>query len=168
MTVKLDVTGDKFDIVDMDCCDLWLQLPRKLEDKLLIEFRNLVLHTTSCTFNLTGQVEKLDFDPSKHNIILQGISVLTIEYPSKVEIDVSLYSSSDATKGWLEKENGDVAHLSQTMTCFHNYIEAHKYDLGGRLLWPHGDCSLTVHAAGSLSIEFDCVGCRRGGNDKIY
>jgi hypothetical protein len=35
-----------------------------------------------------------------------------------------------------------------------------EYDIGGRLMWPHGDCNLTLNACGEATLEFsedDCL-----------
>ena len=156
--IQIDVTGDRFDLVDMDNCHVWFPMPRQLESTLIVEMSNLLLRTSEHECELTGNSEGLGFEANAHNVFVHGVARIVFDRPGSIACDVSLFEQSDPKKGFLHRLDGEVARLQRTQSSATQQPKT-EYDLGGRLLWPHGDFDLTVGSDGPVIAEFSVSDC---------
>lgn len=159
MSIKVDITNRQFDLVDMDNCNLWIQVPRQLGQTLAIEFSNLVLHTSESECTLTGAIEDLPFNLHKSNIFIHGFATMKFNSPIQLDLDVSIYDESSEKLNFIFDQNGDVVRIKRSITNPLCSQEGVEYNLGGQSLWPYGDCDISLQASGSAYIEFSASNC---------
>jgi hypothetical protein len=155
----MDVTGRRFDVVDMEYCNIWFSMPRQLGEVLTIEFSKLLLRTAENAFEIAGATEELGFDPNECNVFVFGTAVLAVKNPVALDVDVSLYDTAHDKPTFIYGANADIIRLRRSLSRLDDCDQSTEYDAGGRLIWPHGDCAMTFRTHSSVILEFPPSAC---------
>jgi hypothetical protein len=155
------LTGDRFDVVDMEYCNFWADFGCQIPNEFCINIRRILLRLSEFDYDFGSELSNLPIDSHQSNLFIHGTARLCISSPTLIEARVSLYDSNVNNPSFLYDAAGQIVVLRRTMGKPEaSTAKSYQYDIGGRLMWPHGDCDIAVHSQGAVSFEFstdDCV-----------
>jgi hypothetical protein len=147
----LDVTGERWMLVDVDEAHVRFFPPRTATGSLEVEYRDLVLHldtdpSTASALGLAADVRLCQL-PMWSRIAFAG--VVAMEFWAalyKDELGSALRMGRDGEEIKLERQWG-------------NKGSAHEYNGGGRLDWPPANCGLDIWAHGPATLTVVASSC---------
>lgn len=98
-----------------------------------------------------GELEKM-LEAQSPSVYRPSFGRFILDWPDDMTSPNFRYDSS----GEIVKLGRTLENLEPTATAIH------EYDIGGRLMWPHGDCDLTIRARGLVTLTFEEADCISG------
>lgn len=150
MKATLDLSGELFDdLVDMENTILSFDFPDRPPPTLCIEMRDVLLRTRGRP-SVPALALTLGSDTGDTDLRLAR-GRLEIEKPTAADLLIAQYDIARSDR-FLLAEDGRPRMSQQSWP---DKPEGYEYNLGSVVMDPYGECQLTVHSPGRVTLYFD-------------
>jgi len=158
--ISLDITGDRFLLVDFDDCQISFEQFSELPAVFEVILQRVVLHTTDSGVNGPLVRQSLSFDSAKANVCIKQNARIEFRSPQAIDVRIAWYEHNTRMTEFRRNNNDEIDCLEYRLSTPAGQGRLMEYDLGGRYGSPPGDCNLNVRTNGGVLLFFNPDDCQ--------